>query len=142
MTVYQLFRGLAFLHNQHFCHRDIKPHNILIDSVSGVLKICDLGSMKKLRSDVPNVSYICSRYFRAPELLMGAEYYSCAIGGEIRWVCFIITLIKQPSDIWSVACTAAELYLHRPLFAGSNSPDQLARIFKYLGEPAGVIDCT
>jgi serine/threonine protein kinase len=116
-AMYQVFRGLAYIHSMVICHRDIKPHNILINEQTGVVKICDLGSMKKLEDGTPSVSYICSRYFRAPELLMGCEVYSCAI------------------DIWSAACTLAEMFLQHPLFPGHHTQDQLAKIMRILGSP-------
>ena len=60
---YQLFRSLAYIHSQGISHRDIKPENLLLDPESGVLKLCDFGSAKKLISGESNVSYICSRSF-------------------------------------------------------------------------------
>ena len=84
-----MFRALGYLKGIGICHRDIKPQNILCDSVNLTLKICDFGSAKKLVKGKllyfksvsnfflflgePNVSYICSRYYRAPELIFSAE---------------------------------------------------------------------
>lgn len=62
------------------CHRDIKPQNLLLDPNSGILKLCDFGSAKMLVKGEPNVSYICSRYYRAPELIFGSTTYTSAIG--------------------------------------------------------------
>jgi len=73
-------RALAYLHETNICHRDIKPHNLLIDGKKGVLKFIDFGSAKQLVEGEPNVSYICSRYYRAPELIFGATHYTTAIG--------------------------------------------------------------
>jgi serine/threonine protein kinase len=69
---YQMFRSLAYLEGVGICHRDIKPQNILVDPSTYMLKVCDFGSAKKLVKGEPNVSYICSRYYRAPELIFGA----------------------------------------------------------------------
>ena len=65
---------------QGICHRDIKPQNLLLDPESGILKLCDFGSAKHLVRGEPNVSYICSRYYRAPELIFGATDYTTNIG--------------------------------------------------------------
>lgn len=76
---YQMLRSLAYIHNIGVCHRDIKPQNILVDSESHVIKLCDFGSAKKLQKDETNISYICSRYYRAPELIFGATDYNFCI---------------------------------------------------------------
>lgn len=81
LYIYQLFRSLAYIHSQGICHRDIKPQNLLLDPSSGILKLCDFGSAKILVEHEPNVSYICSRYYRAPELIFGATNYTTKIGG-------------------------------------------------------------
>lgn len=80
LYIYQLFRSLAYIHSQGICHRDIKPQNLLLDPNSGILKLCDFGSAKILVEHEPNVSYICSRYYRAPELIFGATNYTTKIG--------------------------------------------------------------
>lgn len=80
LYIYQLFRSLAYIHSQGICHRDIKPQNLLLDPTTGILKLCDFGSAKILVPNEPNVSYICSRYYRAPELIFGATNYMTKIG--------------------------------------------------------------
>lgn len=84
LYIYQLFRSLAYIHSQGICHRDIKPQNLLLDPSTGVLKLCDFGSAKILVENEPNVSYICSRYYRAPELIFGATNYTTKIGTSCR----------------------------------------------------------
>jgi glycogen synthase kinase 3 beta len=114
---YQLLRALAYLENLGICHRDIKPQNILIDPSNHSLKICDFGSAKKLMKGEPNIAYICSRYYRAPELIFGCNDYTSAI------------------DVWSAGCVIAEMILGFPIFGGESSVDQLVEIIKILGTP-------
>src|ERR1700761_2696964 len=80
LYMYQLMRSLAYIHSVGICHRDIKPQNLLLNPATGVLKLCDFGSAKILIAGEPNVSYICSRYYRAPELIFGATNYATSIG--------------------------------------------------------------
>ncbi|KAL0962380.1 hypothetical protein UPYG_G00339320, partial [Umbra pygmaea] len=115
--MYQLFRSLAYIHSQGVCHRDIKPQNLLVDPETAILKLCDFGSAKQLIRGEPNVSYICSRYYRAPELIFGATDYTANI------------------DIWSAGCVLAELLLGQPIFPGDSGVDQLVEIIKVLGTP-------
>jgi glycogen synthase kinase 3 beta len=118
LYVYQMLRALAHIHSQGVCHRDIKPQNLLVDVSTHALKLCDFGSAKILRPEESNISYICSRYYRAPELIFGATSYTSAI------------------DVWSVGCVAAELILGSPLFPGESGVDQLVEIIKVLGTPS------
>lgn len=117
LLTYQMFRSLMYIHGLGICHRDIKPCNLLCDPRTGVLKLCDFGSAKILVPREPNVAYICSRYYRAPELIFGAVNYTTKI------------------DIWSGCCVMAELLLGQPLFPGGNGIDQLVEIIKVLGTP-------
>lgn len=117
LYTYQLLRALAQMHAVGICHRDIKPQNLLVDPDSHLMKLCDFGSAKKLIPGEPNVSYICSRYYRAPELIIGATDYTNAV------------------DIWSCGCVCAELLLGQPLFPGENSVDQMVEVIKVLGTP-------
>jgi glycogen synthase kinase 3 beta len=114
---YQIIRSLAYIHALGICHRDIKPQNILTNPETHELQMCDFGSAKKLQKGEPNVSYISSRPYRAPELIFGATEYTCAI------------------DIWSSGCCIAELVLQTPIFAGESSIDQIVEIIKVLGTP-------
>ncbi len=66
LYAYQMCRSLAYIHALGITHRDIKPQNLLIDPTNHCLKLCDFGSAKKLIRGEPSVSYICSRYYRAP----------------------------------------------------------------------------
>ena len=79
LYLYQLSRALSHIHALGICHRDIKPQNLLVNPTNQQLKLCDFGSAKALVKGEPNVSYICSRYYRAPELIFGSTDYSTAI---------------------------------------------------------------
>ncbi|RZC72919.1 hypothetical protein C5167_048405 [Papaver somniferum] len=130
LYTYQICRALAYIHTViGVCHRDIKPQNLLVNPHTHQLKICDFGSAKMLVPGEPNISYICSRYYRAPELIFGATEYTTAI------------------DMWSAGCVFAELLLgqglmitfglldSQPLFPGESGVDQLVEVIKVLGTP-------
>ncbi|GIX61717.1 CMGC/GSK protein kinase [Babesia caballi] len=114
---FQLCRALGYLHARGVCHRDLKPHNLLVDLETNELKLCDFGSAKKLMPGEWSVAYICSRFYRAPELMLGANEYTTAI------------------DVWSIGCVIGELLLGKPMFAGDTSIDQLVKIIQVLGTP-------
>jgi glycogen synthase kinase 3 beta len=136
LFIYQLFRALAYIHSQGICHRDIKPQNLLLDPSTGVLKLCDFGSAKILVENEPNVSYICSRYYRAPELIFGATNYTTKIGKSVA-AHRVGSIRADPpcADVWSTGCVMAELMLGQPLFPGESGIDQLVEIIKVLGTP-------
>jgi glycogen synthase kinase 3 beta len=98
LYIYQLFRSLAYIHSMGICHRDIKPQNLLLDPSTGVLKLCDFGSAKILVENEPNVSYICSRYYRAPELIFGATNYTTKIG------MLFYSWVTNPALIFACRC--------------------------------------
>lgn len=115
----QLVRGIELCHSHWILHRDLKPSNLLITS-DGVLKIADFGLARFYASPPPERQYtsqVVTRWYRAPELLYGARYYSASI------------------DMWSVGCIFAELMLRVPYFAGDSDIDQLGKIFAALGTP-------
>ena len=115
--MWQICRAVAYIHSQGVAHRDIKPQNLLMNPKTHQVKLCDFGSAKQLIPGEPNVAYICSRYYRAPELVFEATEYTTSI------------------DIWSVGCVMAELMLGNPLFPGESGVDQLIEIIKVLGTP-------
>lgn len=114
---YQMLRSLSYIHNLSICHRDIKPQNILVNIQDHKLILCDFGSAKILKQGESSVAYICSRYYRAPELILGEERYDVSI------------------DTWSIGCVIAEMFLGEPIFCGKNSKDQFLKIMQVLGTP-------
>nr|GLL25540.1 shaggy-related protein kinase epsilon-like isoform X1 [Ipomoea trifida] len=115
-TVYRVSRHYSRM-NQHMPVLYVQLYTYQVNPHSHQLKICDFGSAKMLVPGEPNISYICSRYYRAPELIFGATEYTTAI------------------DVWSVGCVMAELLLGHPLFPGESGVDQLVEIIKILGTP-------
>ena len=95
----------------------MKPNNLLL-SDTGVLKIADLGLARNFGEMVPMTPTVVTRWYRAPELLFGAQYYGASI------------------DIWASGCIFAELMLRVPYFAADTDIDQLKTIFKARGTPA------
>jgi dual specificity tyrosine-phosphorylation-regulated kinase 2/3/4 len=111
----QTLSGLLFLHKNHIIHCDLKPENIvLINPKKSAVKIIDFGSCCIENS--PLYTYIQSRFYRAPEVLLGVGY-------------------NEKIDIWSLGCILLELFLGYPLFTGRNEEDQLTSIVKILGPP-------
>lgn len=105
-------------------HRDIKPENILV-SPNGVIKLCDFGFARFFTG--PNESctdYVATRWYRAPELLVGDTHYGKAI------------------DIWAVGCLFAEMVTGDPLFPGESDIDQLYKIIKMLGKIPNLQHCS
>ena len=116
--LYQILRGLAFIHSKNLWHRDMKPLNVAVDYETRIAKIIDFGSAKHLQREETNSLYAVSRYYRAPELMFGNWEYDYAI------------------DVWSVGCIFAEMITGQPLFPGESSTHQLYEIFKILGTPS------
>lgn len=116
--MYQLFRALNYMQLLDIMHRDIKPQNLLVDPSCHVLKVCDFGSAKKQTAEEKSTSYICSRYYRAPELMFGARNYGFAI------------------DTWAAGCVMGELITGEPLFKGEMAHSQLIEVIKKLGSPS------
>uniref|UniRef100_A0A8C5U4G2 Cyclin-dependent kinase-like 2 n=1 Tax=Malurus cyaneus samueli TaxID=2593467 RepID=A0A8C5U4G2_9PASS len=113
--LFQIMRGIAFCHSHNIIHRDIKPENILV-SQSGVVKLCDFGFARPLAtSGEVYTDYVATRWYRAPELLVGDSKYG------------------RPVDVWAVGSLITEMLTGEPLFPGDSDIDQLFHITKCLG---------
>ncbi|XP_057485470.1 mitogen-activated protein kinase 15-like isoform X1 [Actinidia eriantha] len=120
--LYQLLRGLKYIHTANVFHRDLKPKNILANA-DCKLKVCDFGLARVAFNDTPTAifwtDYVATRWYRAPELC-GSFFskYTPAI------------------DIWSIGCIFAELLTGKPLFPGKNVVHQLDLMTDLLGTPS------
>ncbi|KZF22722.1 kinase-like protein [Xylona heveae TC161] len=111
----QLLNGLTLLNKARLIHCDLKPENILLKNLeSPIIKIIDFGSACDERQTV--YTYIQSRFYRSPEVLLGLPYSSAI-------------------DMWSLGCIVVELFLGLPLFPGSSEYNQVSRITEMLGLP-------
>ncbi|CAD8213627.1 unnamed protein product [Paramecium octaurelia] len=119
--VYQVLKGLKYLHSGQVIHRDLKPSNLLINSECKV-KIADFGlarSVAKPDDDSNPIltESVATRWYRAPEILFGSQLYSKAV------------------DIWSLGCIVGEMLLGKAIFPGSSNFNQIEKIIELLGQP-------
>lgn len=117
--IYQVLRGLKFMHTAHVMHRDLKPANLLVN-VNCDLRICDYGLSRPFddgNDDAVFTDYVVTRWYRPPELLLMNKRYTTAV------------------DIWSVGCIFVELINRRPLFMGKDYLAQLQLVVAKLGTP-------
>eukprot|EP00927_Polykrikos_kofoidii_P044412 TRINITY_DN38392_c0_g1_i1.p1 TRINITY_DN38392_c0_g1~~TRINITY_DN38392_c0_g1_i1.p1 ORF type:complete len:429 (-),score=89.97 TRINITY_DN38392_c0_g1_i1:257-1435(-) len=119
--LYQILRGMKYVHSAQVIHRDLKPRNLLVNANCD-LKICDFGLARVNFSDKDfqtchMTMYVCTRWYRAPEVLCSWTDYTSAI------------------DIWSIGCIFSEMLGRKPLFPGYNTAHQLQLIINFLGTP-------
>lgn len=118
--LYQILRGLKYIHSANVLHRDLKPSNLLLNTTCD-LKICDFGLARVADPEHDHTGflteYVATRWYRAPEIMVNSKGYS------------------QSIDMWSVGCILAEMVSNRPLFPGKHYLDQLNHILGVLGSP-------
>lgn len=116
--LYQILRGLKYIHSANVLHRDLKPSNLLLRSNCD-LKICDFGLARGVEDEQTGglTEYVVTRWYRAPEIMLACQEYTSAI------------------DMWSVGCIFAELLARSPLFPGEDYIAQLRLICDKLGRP-------
>ncbi|XP_073033469.1 cyclin-dependent kinase F-4-like isoform X1 [Primulina eburnea] len=112
---FQVFQGLAYIHQRGYFHRDLKPENLLVSK--DVIKIADFGLARETNSFPPFTNYVSTRWYRAPEVLLQAPTYG------------------PPVDMWAMGAIMAELFSLHPLFPGSSEPDEIFKICCVLGTP-------
>ncbi|XP_077025358.1 mitogen-activated protein kinase 11 isoform X1 [Tamandua tetradactyla] len=113
--VYQLLRGLKYIHSAGIIHRDLKPSNVAVNE-DCELRILDFGLARQ--ADEEMTGYVATRWYRAPEIMLNWMHYN------------------QTVDIWSVGCIMAELLQGKALFPGNDYIDQLKRIMEVVGTPS------
>ncbi|KAL8160218.1 hypothetical protein V2J09_001755 [Rumex salicifolius] len=114
--LYQLLRGLKYIHSANVIHRDLKPSNLLINANCD-LKICDFGLSRPTCENEHMTEYVVTRWYRAPELLLNSSDYTSAI------------------DVWSVGCIFMELMNRKPLLPGRDHVHQMRLLTELLGTP-------
>lgn len=107
--LYQLLRGLKYVHSANVLHRDLKPSNLLLNANCD-LKICDFGLARTTSETDFMTEYVVTRWYRAPELLLNCSEYTAAI------------------DVWSVGCILMEIVTRETLFPGKDYVQQLGLI--------------
>jgi len=112
--VYQIIRGMKYVHSAGIIHRDLKPSNIAVNE-DCELKILDFGLARPTETEM--TGYVATRWYRAPEIMLNWMHYN------------------QTVDIWSVGCIMAEMLTGKTIFPGTDHIDQLTRILQLVGKP-------
>uniref|UniRef100_A0A7S0VVS1 non-specific serine/threonine protein kinase n=1 Tax=Polytomella parva TaxID=51329 RepID=A0A7S0VVS1_9CHLO len=114
--MFELLRALDYSHSQGIMHRDVKPHNVMIDHSRRELRLIDWGLAEFY---IPGREYnvrVASRYYKGPELLVDLQDYDYSL------------------DLWSLGCMLAGIIFRKdPFFCGQDNYDQLVKIAKVLG---------
>ncbi|KAJ0113015.1 hypothetical protein Patl1_03636 [Pistacia atlantica] len=112
---FQVFQGLAYMHQRGYFHRDLKPENLLVSK--DIIKIADFGLAREINSRPPYTEYVSTRWYRAPEVLLQSYLYSSKV------------------DMWAMGAIMAELIMLRPLFPGTSEADEIYKICSVIGTP-------
>eukprot|EP00921_Rhytidocystis_pertsovi_P000135 GHVQ01000291.1.p1 GENE.GHVQ01000291.1~~GHVQ01000291.1.p1 ORF type:complete len:330 (+),score=21.13 GHVQ01000291.1:328-1317(+) len=123
--IYQLLKAIRYMHSGDLVHRDMKPSNILLNSECHV-KVADFGLARSVaqtsdsaeQSSAVLTDYVATRWYRAPEILLGSTRYTKGV------------------DMWSLGCILGELISGRPIFPGTSTMNQLERIQVLTGRPS------
>nr|XP_016444292.1 PREDICTED: cyclin-dependent kinase F-4-like [Nicotiana tabacum]XP_033514720.1 cyclin-dependent kinase F-4-like [Nicotiana tomentosiformis] len=114
---FQIFQGLAYIHQRGYFHRDLKPENLLV-SKDTTIKIADFGLVREINSHAPYTDYVSTRWYRAPEVILRSPVYGPAV------------------DMWAMGAIMAELLTLRPLFPGLSEVDEMYKICRVIGTPS------
>ncbi|UYV67171.1 MAPK14 [Cordylochernes scorpioides] len=130
--VYQILRGLKYIHSAGIVHRDLKPSNIAVNE-DCELKILDFGLAR--HTELEMTGYVATRWYRAPEIMLNWMHYTQT--GEFSTLPYLLLSpsLMFPVDIWSVGCIMAELITGKTLFPGGDHIDQLLRTMALVGTP-------
>lgn len=121
--MYQIIKAIHFIHSGDLLHRDLKPSNVLLNAKCNV-KLADFGLARSVTVDGTKdgspvlTDYVATRWYRAPEILVGSTKYTKAV------------------DMWAIGCILAELLIGKPIFPGSSTINQLARVVTLTGMPS------
>jgi len=122
--LWQTLKALKYMHSASLLHRDMKPSNLLLNS-DCLMKVADFGLARSLREREPEdkpdpvvlTDYVATRWYRAPEILLGATNYGFGV------------------DMWSVGCILGEMLHGKPIFPGQSTMNQLEKIMELTGMP-------
>lgn len=114
--MYEILKALDYCHSKGIMHRDVKPHNIMIDMANKKVRLIDWGLAEFYHPGQEYNVRVASRYFKGPELLVDYQTYDYSL------------------DIWSLGCMfAGVIFKKEPFFQGADNYDQLVKIAKVLG---------